>query len=259
MNTEQFDHFYTEFEELNYLQEIAESQKTKQKTRQNAFEALKKTKDFDTLKKKVIKEFTGINPEWTKNYNEVDSHPANVLPFPDIYDLTELDESNFDHFYKEFEKLDNLFYRAYGDPEKYKTYKDSQSEDEDEDEDKNYKPRLDEKSEEKFKGNINEYYSVNNVIDYNRQEEKIKYELSQINQKWLSNKNDRQLTPYKKGGDLSLNVVSFQFPKIYTLFEKLVKYSIEIQRLKSNYSSEYTIREKQYKFDELKKNILDNF
>ena len=169
-----------------------------------------------------------------------------MLPFPEIYDLTELDEKNFNFFYKEFEKLDNLFYKAYHIRED-KSFDDVE-------EDEEYTKPLDEKTEKKAKNLINEYYSIKDVIEYNKQEEKITNELSKINQKWLESKRETRLTRYEGDG---IPVKTFRFPYIYTLFEKLVNLNIEIQKLNENRSNSYTIDRKLFDFDKIKKEILD--
>jgi hypothetical protein len=247
MTQDQFDYFYKEFEQLNHLLDLANIQKSKKKTKQNVFKAHEKMNDYNDLKKKIIKELSEINPDWTKNYNSYDDHPVRMLPFPEIYDLAELDKKNFDFFYNEFEKLDNLFHKAYHIDEDKKF-----DEDEDDDEEENIPSQLDEENENKLKGFISGYYSIDSVIEYNKQEEKIIKELAKINQKWLESKNERQLIRYE--GDLSFKVEKFQFPYIFTLFEKLVQYNIEIQKLRKG---SYNVEKNQFDFDQIKKQILD--
>jgi hypothetical protein len=262
MTQDKFDYFYKEFEQMNSLLEKANSQKTKDKNKENVFEVYKTMKEYNILKKKIITEFSEINPNWTKRYEDYDNHPKRMLPFPEIYDLTELDEKNFNFFQKEFEKLDSLFLKAYCDVERYKTI---DEEDETEEEEtttwwggkkkkKKKEKLLDNKTEKKLKGYIGGYYSINSVLDYNKQEEKIKTELSKINQKWLESVNEHQLVRYK--GDTSIKTEEFRHPEIYILFEKLLQHSIEIQKLKEEKST-YKLNEKQFKFDEIKKEILE--
>jgi hypothetical protein len=254
MNLEKFDYFYKEFEELNQLLEIANIQKTKEKTSNNVFEVYKKMNDYNNLKKKIIKEFSEINPTWTERYNDYDNHPVKMLPFPEIYDLTELDENNFKFFHKEFEKLDNIFLKTYCDPEKYKNVIIEEEEEDKEEEEIKEKPTLGEDDGKKLKGYIGSYYSVNGVLEYLKQEEKITKELGKINQKWLESKNEHQIVRYE--GDLSLKTTNFQYPRIYTLFEKLIQYNIEIQKFKEERKT-YKVEENQYKFEQTKKEILD--
>jgi len=246
MTQNQFDHFYEEFKQLTHLSNLAEIEKSKRKTQENVFSAYKKSNDYNSLKKKIIQEFTEINPDWTKNYNEYDNHPKRVLPFPEIYDLTELDEKNFNFFYKEFEKLDNLFYKAYH----IREDKEFDSVEDDEE----YTKPLDEKTETKVRGFINEYYSLNDVIEYNKQEEKITKELSKINQKWLDAKKETRLTRYEGDG---IPVETFRYPYIYTLFEKLVNLTAEIKELKSHDLNSYKVAKKQFDFEKIKEEILN--
>ena len=247
MTQNQFDHFFEEFQQLKRLSDLADIEKSKRKTQENVFSAYKKSNDYNSLKKQIIQELTNMNPEWTKNYNEYDNHPKRVLPFPEIYDLTELDEKNFKFFYKEFEKLDNLFYKA------YHIREDKSFDNIDEDDEDTTQSQLDEKNENKLKGFINGYYSINDVIEYNKQEDKITNELSKINQKWLEAKKETRLTRYEGDG---IPVETFTFLRIYTLFEKLVNLNIEIGKLNENNSNSYTINKKQFDFEKLKKEIL---
>lgn len=249
MTREQFDYFYKEFDQLNYLSDLVNIAKLRPKTRDNVFEAYKKSNNFNDLKKKVINELSKINSEWTKGYTDYDNHPTRMLPFPEIYDLTELDEKNFNFFFKEYEKLETLFHQAYHINED----KSFDNIEDDEDGKNSIPSQLDEKNETKLKGFIGNYYSVDSVIEYNRQEEKITNELAKINQKWLEAKSETRLTRYE--GDFK--VTKFVFPYIYTLFEKLVKNDIEIQKLKLERSNSHTIEKKQYDSDKLKEEILE--
>jgi hypothetical protein len=244
MTQERFDYFYKEFQRLNELLIISNLAKLGEKTKQNVFDAYKKSNNYNDLKKKIIKELGELNPEWTKNYTSYDNHPTKMLPFPEIYDLTELDENNFNFFFKEFEKLDNLFYKAF-------KIEEDKSFDKVEDDEEYTKP-LDRHSEKKLKGFIKDYYSIDSVLEYNKQEEKIIKELGKINQKWIESKKETRLTKYE--GDLK--VKKFEFPYIYTLFDKLVQYDIEIQKLKKEQASSYMIDKKQYDFDKTKEKIL---
>ena len=249
MTQDKFDYFYKEFEDMNYLLELANIQKSKEKTEKNIFDVYKKMQDYNLLKKKIIKEFSEINPDWTKNYNEYDSHPTRMKPFPEIYDLTELDEGSFNFFYKEFKKLEDLFYKAYR-IEEDRSFDETPEEDEEID-----NVQLDEDNEKKVKGFIGEYYSIESVLEYNKQEEKIVGELSKINEKWLESKNETRLTRYN--GDGGLNVKRFEFPYIYTLFDKLIQHDIEIQKLKEERANPHKIDKKIFEFDEIKREILE--
>ena len=56
MTQNQFDHFYEDFEQLKRLSDLADIEKSKRKTQENIFNAYKKSNDYNSLKKKIIKE-----------------------------------------------------------------------------------------------------------------------------------------------------------------------------------------------------------
>ena len=248
MTEYQFQQFYSQFQQLESLVEQANILKLGKKTELNSFDVYKKMNECNDLRKKIIKDLTSINSKWTEDYNEYENHPIKMRPFPEIYDLTELDENNFQYFYKEYEKLNNLFLKAYCDVRKFDNKSFNSVEDDSEID------QIDKDDEKKLKGMINEYYSVDSVLEYNRQEEKITNELAKINQKWLQSKSEKQLVRYE--GDTNIKTSTFRYPYIYTLFEKLIKLDKEVQQLNRDRAESFRIERKQFEWEETKNKIL---
>jgi len=249
MTEYQFQQFYSQFQKLDSLLEQVEILKLGKKTELNSFEVYKKSNECNDLRKSIIKDFTEINSKWTENYNEYENHPIKMRPFPEIYDLTELDETNFQYFYKEYEKLNNLFLKAYCDGRKYENKSFKEVEDDSE------ADQISDDDETKLKGMIKEYYSIDSIIEYNRQEEKITNELAKLNQKWLQSKNEQQLVRYE--GDTSIKTTTFRYPHIYTMFEKLIKIDKEIKQLNRDRAESSRIERKQFEWEEAKRKILE--
>lgn len=251
MTEYQFQQFYSQFQQLDSLLEQANILKLGKMNEQNSFEVYKKMNEYNDLKKKIISEFGSVNQQWTEKYNEYENHPIKMRPFPEIYDLTELDENNYQYFYKEYEKLNNLFLQAYCDVRRFEN-KSFRSLGEDE-EDSNI-DQIAEDDEKKLKGMITDYYSMNSVLEYNKQEEKITRELAKINQKWLEAKSEKQLVRYE--GDTNIKTSTFRNPHIYTLFEKLIRFDKEIRQMNKERADSYRIERKQFEWEETKREIL---